>query len=300
MAELTVDEEEPNETWKLILRSYLGWLEVIGAILSLVFLAIREYEIGCILGVIVISVMVGTVIHYLKKTKKLLREIARLKQEIEGLKKDVEIYKDCPQYLHDAIHRVRDELQSETVEKCAKGDVNFNDRAPQLIRDVLLKLEVCFLNVTKTQCCASIMFPNDFEKPETLQTVLRTGTEPQARRTSEPTRLLINQGMAGLAFKTGQSQFSNNYYAQESGNLFFDVRGNSNEFYKSGISAPFRVNGAVYGVLNIDCMETDVFHKKHKFAVKCIADLIGLIYQIWLYLGASRSSKMTHNTTTKG
>ena len=110
---------------------------------------------------------------------------------------------------------------------------------------------------------------------KSVQTV-RSLTESTSRR-KDKTDLLIGQGIAGRAFQTGQSQCSNDFNKSKD---FFAVRGSYKEFYQSGISSPFKVNGEIHGVVNLDCERPVEFENRLYFLVQCVADLIGLLCQL--------------------
>ena len=232
---------------------------IAGAIASIAsFVAFGPKEIGFGLMSAVCVAFAWTCLHYVKKAHELNRRVRALV--------------DCREILHDTIHEARDELKLTNLAIAGREVV--------ASRRILVGLERCFTRLVGARCQASIMLPVLSSDPRTmiLRTTIRSLTEPVDRREFE-TRLCEDQGLAGKAFKTGRPICCSDFDKEKD---FFAVREGYEKYYRSGIACPFKVNGKVYGVVNLDCKEKDVFDDKSEVMAQCFGDLIALVHQLML------------------
>lgn len=253
-----------QSTYVRILYSYFTWFQIFGTLLSVFMLKQEQYAMAFSLLVVCLLAMAVTCVKYVRKMHKLRYRNRILIEQKESLMK-------CCEILHDLNHTVRDTITDDKFPSKMR-----NSEWLALIRMGLTHLEECFRRITKLKCCASIMLPDDSRNPKEIETAIRSLNEP-ATREKFKTTLKIGQGLAGKAFETGVSQWSNNFGETDE---FFPVRQDYKVYYNSGISSPFKANGRIHGVLNLDCEEPIEFENGIYFLVQCVADLIGFLYQL--------------------
>lgn len=252
------------------LDPYLAILNLAGVIAS-VYSAWRQwYGVAAVFGGVVCIFLLMSLLKYMSRLRKRTLELEKATRRLTDLYRALE-------HLHDLVHYVRDELSLSATH----GRLTRN-KLLAIIRKVLQGLELCFKRVTGHDCYASIMLPVGGKNPRNIKTAIRSTTE-NTERTRQDTELVIGSGLAGKAFHLeSQSSVSPDFTSDSS---FLAVRKDYAEFYRSGISTPFRVNGKVYGVVNLDCSVTNVFEDRHRFIVQAVADLIGLLFQLGTEVG---------------
>ncbi len=253
-----------NKNYSVFVSSPFTWIQLLGTTASIITFLQGYHEIGfIILGVLLVALSF-TCIHYVKNTHK-------YKQKTKAF------HNSCLK-LHDLTHETRDLLTTNDLLKIYKS--NDSEIWSQIIKNILTKLESCFEILSGKKCTASIMLPDNEINPKQIKTTIYSTSEGSKRR-EKKTSLIVGQGLAGKAFQTGKSHFSNNF--EENLQDFFPVRKNFQEFYKSGISTPFKVNNKTYGIVNLDWKETKVVEEDLIILVECIADFIGFIVQLSRY-----------------
>lgn len=176
-------------------------------------------------------------------------------------------YKSIDSELHRLCHRTRDFI---TLLRCADDKNEVMHLADSAIRNALTSASHAFTKLTGHQCSASIMLKQSDGSLKTIQYC--HNSDPQ--RESQPSDCLpTDSGVAGEALSTG------NVVSWSKGDPKFDsTRSNFEDYYISGISAPFKSGFEYMGLLNIDCLEINKFNaKEYREISAMIADSIGLI-----------------------
>ena len=124
------------------------------------------------------------------------------------------------------------------------------------------------------------------DNPDIIETKIRSTTTLAQRKDSKSTKLLRSHGMAGMCFNDGKPRWSNDFEQSAKDGEFSPVRSDWKEFYLSGISSPFKVDGKIAGVFNLDCSEKNKFlyPEKIKFLIQLGGDTIALAMQINKFL----------------
>ncbi|MBI2442189.1 MAG: GAF domain-containing protein [Lentisphaerae bacterium] len=246
-----------SQWYYVLARNPLAWIEFASTVLSIVAFLQGYYKASLIILICLLLIIAGACLYYYEKAYERKYALRRIRK--------------CPEKLHDLIHDLRDVLTSDNILTLPKDSSEWIS----LVRRALRGLESCFKEITNDDCYASIML-QDKENSNEIVTSIRSLMESEERRKYN-TPLHIGSGLAGIAFKTGDAQWSSCFKTDE---RFLGVRERFADFYQSGVSAPFKVNKIIHGVVNLDCNSRFPFDKECSLLVRSVADLIALIYQM--------------------
>jgi hypothetical protein len=270
--------------WKIILKNWFTWITLTGAILS-IYAFFSEHE-GFALTIISITVLAlfWTSFHYYKRTYKLRDHIKQLEEKLDHLTKK---YGRQYAYFHEIIHQVRDALHIVNLQEVIRDKKKISEIRAKIAKIALNEVSSVFSKLVGNECTASIMLRNP-KNPDLLVTKIWSDNVTSERRDEKNrTELPIGRGLAGKAFQTGVVQWSNDF---EKCVDFIGMREKWQEFYLSGFSTPFRMNGEVMGVFNVDCLVTDLFCEEMRFIAQMGGDLIALSYQLEVFLNDFRKT----------
>lgn len=204
------------------------------------------------------------------KHKNTYEKIAKIKiNEYELL-----IY-ELNKYMHSLAHEVRDCVSDlRAIEQSKDYEEEAKQRIATSTERILNYASTSFTKLLNCECVASLMLR---EQNRTLTTVCYSGNASRERTGRRSGSLAINGGIAGKAFET------KDVVEWKIGDpLFTPIRERFEDFYRSGMSIPFRVGYEYGGILNIDCMDTNAFGNGNinNFKKNCgcaFADSIGSI-----------------------
>ncbi len=259
------------------------------SIAALIFFFIKCYIISNILFFTTSLFVVFTPVFKHRQLSEIKNTCELEKEELNGKLESmkIKVAKAYDQFtsLHEIIHQTRNALHTSSLENATNGLAKL-EIPGKIIGEVLDRIASIFSDMLSIECTTSIMLP-DKENVDTLVTNIRSSIHVLSSRVeSNPTKLLKGQGMAGKCFVDGLSRWSNDFEQSSSQGKFFPVRENWDNFYKSGMSSPFKVNGKISGVFNLDCKEKNRFEHPDKliFLVQFGGDTVALATQISEFL----------------
>ena len=181
--------------------------------------------------------------------------------------------------FHQLIHEFRDELVKSAIERARADERRKGEWVGKMMRSILDKMESIFTALCDKPCHASVMFLRE-GSPDKLVTV-DWSHGVSVERQERPTELTLEeprQGIAVTAFLSGVPQICPDVNAPGSG--FVSARADHQKYYNSVISSPFKIDGQIKGVMNIDSIDTGIFDDTMKWVAQMGGDLIAAILQI--------------------
>jgi len=174
--------------------------------------------------------------------------------------------------LHSLVHHTRNCLVD--LRKCndKKGELN---TIGQGIDDVLNCASRIFRTLTGVKCIASLMLRDD--KDNKFRTTAYSTNVSLNRKTNHDTvGLGIDQGTIGIAARTKKVAM----WDSSTNDAFTANRSPAYEYYRSGITIPFLIDGKVAGFVNIDTCANNVFSKDHREIAAMIGDAMDIITEL--------------------
>jgi len=269
--------DEADKFWKYIFKQILTWFTILGTIVSIIMAFKNQYVGAIVLLVVIIIALCITSIHYVQKSRNLKNELSRVEVTIEKYQDTIEgIYARFENFCEMA-HRIRQLITDVNLTKATESDKEREALNASITRSVLNQIETIFSHLVYIDCIASIMLP---VTETSLKTVVYSDSATASRR-QHPTTLEKGRGVAWKVFESGIPKVVNDIAKCPD---FVSARENREEFYNSFICAPLAVENSIQGVINIDCIKTDVFHDKFKFLALMAGELIGLSMQLDMFL----------------
>jgi transcriptional regulator with GAF, ATPase, and Fis domain len=178
-------------------------------------------------------------------------------------------YREIKSCLHNLAHRARDSF---TVLNNTYDSRLAQEHMASSVLNILNTGREIFTKMTGCECVVSLMLEND----EGLFQTCFYSSNVSAERESKPNAgLKKDKGIIGLAFDTMDVQL----WDDESSN-FIPIRDNYKDFYCSGMTIPFHSANEPAGVINIDCMEKNIFSYEYKDLGAMLADTMGCILEM--------------------
>lgn len=286
-----IPQIEPSE---FVLRKYLWkqlvtWITILGAIAS-ILLAIIEYTAFAIfLAIALIIILAYTAASYIRRVHTLESKLQGFKEAWVSFHTATEgkiqsVYNQFDR-LHEIIHQTRNQITSPQLYQAIQSHDVRDTINTTIIQNILNQLAYLFIDLLGIDCVASVMFP-EAPDSEVLQTALWS-ENAKSERIEHPSRIIKGHGIAGQVFTDGGVRVINDIQKNlesEMGPKFTPEPPNYRKFYNSFISAPFKVNGEIQGIIHLDSLGTNVFDEKFKYLVQLGGDLIAAAIQLDLFL----------------
>ncbi|MEN9283135.1 MAG: hypothetical protein RLZZ179_628 [Verrucomicrobiota bacterium] len=258
-----------------------------------IYSAVNDKLWAAVLGIALgLLVMIGTSMNREKRVRELKSEVEsknRKLKELSDILKQLEKQSDGRRKKvfsnwHKVSHSVRDfTTQIVVLGRGASTDTLAQELKLQI--EALLNVSsTIFSELTGHDCIASLMV---YDETNQLSTRFYSSNAPPDRSGNQSSPISTTRGIVGSAFAEGDAT------RWTLGDLrFIPIRKNYENYYRSGLTIPFKVGRRYAGVLNIDSLIERNFENCTLREAGCaVADAIGIVMGILdLYTKLNRPS----------